>query len=121
MRKSISLCLLALGLSISQLFALPGDSTKLTGKAILPDADNAGLKLPAGFGAIKVADSVGRARHIAITDKGTIYVKLSRLVNGKGIVVLRDNDGDGRAEEKKFWRFCWNRYCHQWQMVVRFL
>ena len=100
MRKSISLCLLALGLSISQLFAHSGDSTKLASKAILPDADNAGLKLPAGFGALKVADSVGRARHIAITDKGTIYVKLSRLVNGKGIVMLRDNDGDGRTEEK---------------------
>ena len=26
--------------------------------AVLPDADNAGLKLPAGFGALKVADGL---------------------------------------------------------------
>ena len=67
---------------------------------VIPDADNAGLKLPSGFGALKVADSVGRARHIAITDKGDIYIKLFRLVNGKGIVLLKDNNGDGRADTK---------------------
>ncbi len=62
------------------------------------DADNAGLKLPKGFGASKYADNVGRARHIAITPQGTIYVKSSKLVNGKGILMIKDTDGDGKAE-----------------------
>jgi hypothetical protein len=30
-----------------------------------PDANNAGLKLPAGFVALKVADGLGAARHLA--------------------------------------------------------
>ena len=67
---------------------------------IKPDADNAGLTLPTGFAALKVADNVGRTRHIAVNKQGAIYAKLERLDNGKGIVVLKDTDGDGRAETK---------------------
>jgi hypothetical protein len=48
-----------------------------TAKASLvkPDADNAGLKLPQGFGALKVTDGLGEARHLAVTPQGDIYVK----------------------------------------------
>lgn len=67
---------------------------------IKPDTDNAGLTLPTGFAALKVADNVGRTRHIAVNKQGAIYAKLERLDNGKGIVVLKDTDGDGRAETK---------------------
>jgi hypothetical protein len=56
---------------------------------IKPDADNAGLSLPARFAALKVADNVGRTRHIAVNKQGAIYAKLERLDNGKGIVVLK--------------------------------
>jgi glucose/arabinose dehydrogenase len=67
-----------------------------------PDADNAGLKLPAGFGALKAADGVGRARHLAVTTNGDVYVKLNRPdKNGNGIVYLHDTDGDGRLEDLK--------------------
>lgn len=57
------------------------------------------LKLPAGFEASVVADNLGKARHIALTKKGDLYVKLARPVNGKGILFLKDKDGDGRYDE----------------------
>ena len=62
---------------------------------------NAGLKLPANFSAFVFADSVGRARHIAVTKKAAMYIKLSRLVNGKGILQIKDKDGDGKMDEVK--------------------
>ena len=46
---------------------------------IKPDADNAGLTLPLGFAALKVADNVGRTRHIVVNKQGAIYAKLERL------------------------------------------
>ncbi|WP_375434042.1 PQQ-dependent sugar dehydrogenase [uncultured Hymenobacter sp.] len=76
------------------LFALKTKNTMVP----VPDADNAGLKLPAGFGALKVAETGGRARHITITPQGTIYVKLNRPnAAGKGILVLREA-ANGKAE-----------------------
>lgn len=69
---------------------------------IQADPDNAGLKLPEGFIAIKVADSLGQGRHLTIKDNGDIYLSLRRLSKGKGAVALRDIDGDGRADEKKY-------------------
>lgn len=62
------------------------------------DADNAGLKLLDGFGATKIADNLGRARHIIVTKDGSVYIKLMRVVNGKGILYLQDNDKDGKYE-----------------------
>ena len=69
-------------------------------KATLPPAspDNGGLVLPGGFEAVVVHDGVGRARHLAVTDDGIVYVKL-RVPAPKGLVALRDGDGDGRAEQ----------------------
>ena len=62
----------------------------LTSKpALAPDPDNAGLQLPAGFGALVVAETGGRARHIAVTPQGNIYVKLNRPKDGKGILLLK--------------------------------
>jgi glucose/arabinose dehydrogenase len=69
-------------------------------KKLSADADNAGLKLPQGFGAIKVADSIGQARHLAVTTQGDIYVKLNRAKDGKGIILLSDKDGDGKTESR---------------------
>jgi len=74
------------------------DTTKVVKQPLQPDADNAGLTLPNGFGAIVMIDSVGRNRHIAVNPNGDIYIKLERLRNGKGIVVLRE-DANGKAKE----------------------
>ncbi|RIV22479.1 sorbosone dehydrogenase [Fibrisoma montanum] len=65
-----------------------------------PDPNNGGLKLVGGFSALTFADNLGKARHIAVDPTtGTVFVKLGDLKNGKGIVQLRDTNGDGRADQ----------------------
>jgi glucose/arabinose dehydrogenase len=66
------------------------------------DSDNAGLTLPTGFKALKVADSLGSARHIAVAENGDMYIALRRANNGGGIVALRDTDNDGIADQKEY-------------------
>ncbi|WP_353182508.1 PQQ-dependent sugar dehydrogenase [Parapedobacter lycopersici] len=64
------------------------------------DADNGGLTLPEGFGALVVADSLGAARHLAVNANGDIFVKRRNIEDGRGIVMLSDTDGDGRADKQ---------------------
>ncbi|MBK0378868.1 PQQ-dependent sugar dehydrogenase [Mucilaginibacter segetis] len=52
----------------------------------------AGLTIPAGFNATIIADNLGGTRHIAVTPEGNIYVKLSNLKDGKGILYLQQGD-----------------------------
>jgi len=101
MKKNVSVFTLFLAMAgLSGITANASDSLTLAKPvAVVADADNAGLKLPAGFGALKVADGIGRARHIAVTAQGDVYVKLMRVADGKGIVRLRDTNGDGKAED----------------------
>jgi len=62
---------------------------------------NGGIVLPDGFCATVFADEIGRARHIAVTADGIVYVSLrSAEEDAGGVVALRDNDGDGRADER---------------------
>ena len=77
--------------------AMASDTTKVTASPLRADADNAGLKLQKGFGAIVVVPGVGRPRHIAVSSTGEIYVKLERLKNGTGIAVLKE-DASGKAK-----------------------
>ncbi|MGI4887392.1 MAG: PQQ-dependent sugar dehydrogenase [Janthinobacterium lividum] len=56
---------------------------------VAPDPGNAGLKLPAGFGALVVAETGGKARHLAVTPEGTVYVKLNKPNAQGGILVLK--------------------------------
>ena len=67
---------------------------------VLPktDADNGGLFLPDGFGALVVADSVGLTRHLAVNDNGDIYVKLRITNEEPGNMALRDTTNDGKAD-----------------------
>jgi len=69
---------------------------------IAADKDNAGLKLPAGFSALVYADNIGHARHLAINTNGDVYVSLSNVKNDGGIVCLRDDNKDGRADIIKY-------------------
>ncbi len=62
------------------------------------DPDNGGLVLPEGFEAIVVADTLGRARHLAVNDNGDVYVKLRVPRPGGENVGLRDTDNDGKAD-----------------------
>lgn len=60
---------------------------------------NAGLKLPAGFTAVKIAEGLGAARHLAVTSAGDVFIKLDNLKDGKGIYWLHDSNNDGKADE----------------------
>ena len=63
------------------------------------DPDNGGLFLPDGFEAVVVVDSIGRARHLAVDQKGDIYVKLRvPYKNGNGLVAIRDKNKNGKAD-----------------------
>jgi glucose/arabinose dehydrogenase/mono/diheme cytochrome c family protein len=66
------------------------------------DPDNGKLAVPDGFEVTVVADSVGRARHLAINDNGDIYVKLRGVTPEGGNAVLRDTTGDGKADIIKY-------------------
>jgi len=71
-------------------------------KTLIPDENNAGLKLPEGFSALVFADDLGHARHLDVNANGDVYVSLSRVKNGGGIVCLRDENGDGKADIIKY-------------------
>jgi glucose/arabinose dehydrogenase len=66
-----------------------------------PLAANAGLKLPAGFAASMLLDSIGKARHIVVTKQGAVYIKLDKLIDGKGILLVKDKNGDGKVDDIK--------------------
>lgn len=47
------------------------------------------ITVPEGFKVETVVETLGRNRHIAINSNGDIYVKLDKLKDGKGILVVR--------------------------------
>jgi len=57
------------------------------------------IRLPEGFSSTTVVKDLGRARHIALSRNGDVFVKLERLKEGKGIYRLHDSNGDGIADE----------------------
>ena len=75
----------------------------LLGCSKIEELPNGGLFLPPGFEAVIVVDSLeGRARHLAVNDNGDIYVKLRYHVDHHGNAVLRDQNGDGKADVVKY-------------------
>lgn len=92
MKKTIITIAVAAILFLQQSVLFANDTARLKP---VPDAitNSAGLTLPAGFSATTIVESAGRNRHIVVNSNGDIYVKLSVLKNGKGIVVLREKKG----------------------------
>ena len=89
--------ILVLGLT-----ACSSATTTTTSTRVTCDPANAGLTLPTGFCAQVAADSVGRARHIAVAANGDVYVALdNRQQTRGGVLALRDADGDGRFEQQE--------------------
>ncbi len=90
---------------LTLLLAIACNPSKEQKKTVVlkPDADNGGLFLPDGFGALVVVDSIGQSRHMAVNQNGDIYVKL-RITTGEildivdGNAALRDTNGDGKAD-----------------------
>src|SRR4030095_3372023 len=64
-----------------------------------PVSGDVQLKLPQGFVAVEVTPGIGRARHLVVNANGDIYVKMSDANGNKGIMVLKDKNGDGIADE----------------------
>jgi glucose/arabinose dehydrogenase len=75
-----------------------------SGRAPAPacDPDNGGIKLPQGFCAAVVAETLGPARHLVVAPNGDLFVTVR---NGRGqtggVVALRDTDGDGRMDKRE--------------------
>jgi len=67
-----------------------------------PVDEDAGIRVPEGFDAKVFAEGVGRARHIAVRDNGDVFVALRLPMEGSGIVALRDDDGDGTADQTEY-------------------
>ncbi len=100
MKKNFLLMFLLLSVGVFCIFSFTNISSSANKKPTsVGDTDNAGLTLPAGFSAMKVADNLGEARHIAVTKEGDIYVKLGRKKDGKGILFLQKNN-DGKLAQK---------------------
>ena len=59
---------------------------------------NAGLTTPQGFTAVKLIEGIGKVRHIAITQNGYLYARLARPVNGKGTLLLKENNGNATVQ-----------------------
>ena len=73
--------------------------------------DNGGINLPAGLCATIFADSLPGPRHLFVAANGDVFVSLAgarrrdTTITG-GVMVLRDRDGDGVADEQhKFGAF----------------
>src|SRR6185436_7293201 len=70
-------------------------------------APNDGLELPTGFKATLFADSLSAPRHMVVAPNGDLIVAVrsTQQVPG-GVVVMRDVNGDGRADQRsKFGSF----------------
>ena len=99
-KLSLRLCLLMSTIFVAIGNASASDTTKVSGSKAGANYNSGGLKLQSGFTAITIVDSLARNRHLVVNSNGDIYVKLARLENGKGILVLREKQG-GRAEVVK--------------------
>src|SRR4051812_29893063 len=80
-------------------------------------ADNAGLRLATGFCATLFADSLASPRHMDVAPNGDVFVAVRSIRNPNasssaggsqsaemipgGVVMLRDDNGDGRADSRK--------------------
>ena len=64
--------------------------------------EDAGIRVPEGFDAKVFAEGVGRARHIAVRDNGDVYVALREAMPEGGVAALRDEDGDGAADQVQY-------------------
>src|SRR5688572_21475301 len=98
--KSAGLLLVLAG--ASALFAYKSTTGTLPSEhKNLEPVDAKEIKLPLGFSAKILATDLGATRHMVVGKNGDMYVKLSKLKDGKGIYLLRDANNDGTIDEQK--------------------
>src|SRR5438045_2142175 len=79
---------------VASSFAVAYSATVQAKPICLPD--NGGFTLPEGFCALVVAKGLGPVRHLAVAPNGDLFAAVAR--ESGGLVVLRDTDGDGKAD-----------------------
>ena len=89
--------LLVWGLLVSA-FSLTGYAAGAQSPGASSPAPDTEITVPDGFAATVFAGETGPARHIAIRENGDVFVALREPRAGKGVVALRDTDGDHRAD-----------------------
>src|SRR6185436_17641712 len=62
------------------------------------DPDNGGLVLPKGACATVVASGIGAVRQLAVAPHGDLYAAIAS--GGKGVLALRDTNGDGKPDQR---------------------
>ncbi len=67
---------------------------------LTPPKPDVSITVPSHFTASVFAAGLGKARHITVTPTGFIYVKLASSKKGNTIVRLKDQNGDGVADEE---------------------
>lgn len=93
--------MLAVFAGVTGLFAYTSLTTPSLSDHKVINVEAKDIKLPAGFSAEIIAADLGATRHIAVGKTGDIYVKLSKLKDGKGMYILRDTNKDGVIDEQK--------------------
>ncbi len=77
-----------------------GQTNAVTPPINIDNPTQVNLQLPAGFTTSVVAEGIVGARHMAATKQGGLYIKLSKLKDGKGIIYLKDTNGDGKFDKQ---------------------
>ena len=106
MRTSISRRGLSLALAAAVIVAASG-AARARARAVPCDPDNASLTLPPGFCATVFAANLGAPRHMVVAPNGDLLVignpyatnaEAGGARAGGSLMLLRDADGDGKAE-----------------------
>jgi len=99
---SLALARAVLALAVLLTLAACGDEdnqgTPASKAAGSKPAEDIGITVADGFHATVFADNLGSLRHIAVNANGDLYAALSSRSEQKGIIALRDSDGDHVAD-----------------------
>src|ERR1035437_9530552 len=106
MRNSMTSRSVSLGI-IAAVVLAPSGAARVPARAVPCDPGNAGLTLPPGFCATVFADKVGAPRHMVVAPNGDLLVignsyttsaEAGATRTGGSLMLLRDVNGDGKAE-----------------------
>jgi glucose/arabinose dehydrogenase len=73
--------------------------SNLVQNTVINDTPRSEITVPTGFKSTILATDLGPTRHLTVSKNGVVYAKLSKLKDGKGIVVLRDENKDGKIDK----------------------
>ncbi|MDP1844963.1 MAG: PQQ-dependent sugar dehydrogenase [Sediminibacterium sp.] len=66
---------------------------------VLAQQTDVKINTPVGFTTSTIAKDFGRVRHVVVNSNGDLYMKLEKLLKGKGIIRLRDTNKDGIMDD----------------------